>query len=301
MEDSNLTADRMCELALLRTMYNGNEWIWVHSDPDIINDWQEAVNQVMENPEAAALVEHSNHQFRFRLNLTEIGLSRQPPVYLEIYVPTQYPRTYPQVQVEGIPWTREEHREFSQFVDEQCEKYKGQTCLVALIEDVTEWLTARIDKYNDMAVSGEKPKEPPTPSNAPVRTLTCVVLWMHHLLSTTKRKQICQWALDLDLFGISKPGYPGVLIAEGPTDAINEYVRRLKALRWQALVVRWEDTVPVPPEYTNMEDAYRIAPVLGQRGVREVESMSQASELMARAGLKHAFLTALKISKSCGD
>ncbi|KAJ1642728.1 hypothetical protein IWQ61_010597, partial [Dispira simplex] len=263
----------------------------------------QAVDQVVENPEAAALANHGNHQFRFRLNLTEVGLIRQSQVYLEIYIPRQYPRTYPQVQVDGMRWTREEHREFNRFVEERCGKYKDQTYLVALIEDVTEWLMARIDTYNyfDISTSEGETKESPSPPSALDRTLTRVVLWMHHLLSTTKRKQICQWALELDLFGISKPGYPGVLIAEGPTDAINEYIRRLKALRWQALVVRWEDTVPVPPECTDIGDAYKIAPVLGQCGIREVETMSQISELMERAGLKHAFLTALKITKSCDD
>ncbi len=37
----------------------------------------------------------------------------------------------------------------------------------------------------------------------------CVLVWLHHLKSTTKRKLICQWARELKLSGACKPGFPG--------------------------------------------------------------------------------------------
>ena len=33
-----------------------------------------------------------------------------------------------------------------------------------------------------------------------------VIIWAHHLLATSKRKDIIKWSEELDLAGISKPG-----------------------------------------------------------------------------------------------
>lgn len=93
----------------------------------------------------------------------------------------------------------------------------------------------------------------------------------HHIKSLTKRKHIVQWADELRLGGFSKPGFPGVflcdafgcpiqtnaeasltkhrpllcctteqrppdagvIVVEGLADDMEEYVQRLRALKWQ--------------------------------------------------------------------
>ncbi|KAK3061072.1 hypothetical protein LTS18_007082, partial [Coniosporium uncinatum] len=68
-----------------------------------------------------------------------------------------------------------------------------------------------------------------------------VVIWSHHLLATSKRRDILTWSKELHLSGFSRPGYPGAVFVEGEVESVDEFVRRLKALRWQALQVRAEE------------------------------------------------------------
>lgn len=67
-----------------------------------------------------------------------------------------------------------------------------------------------------------------------------VIVWLHHLLSTTKRKAILAPPAT-SVSGISKPGYPGVLIFSGPSQYVNEHVRDLRGMNWQAFQVRVEE------------------------------------------------------------
>ncbi|KAF2093904.1 hypothetical protein NA57DRAFT_47278 [Rhizodiscina lignyota] len=67
-----------------------------------------------------------------------------------------------------------------------------------------------------------------------------VIIWLHHLLSTTKRKAILA-PPTTSVSGISKPGYPGVLIFTGPAQDVNGHTKELRGLNWQAFQVRAEE------------------------------------------------------------
>ncbi|KAI5479367.1 DUF1115 domain containing protein [Pseudohyphozyma bogoriensis] len=132
-----------------------------------------------------------------------------------------------------------------------------------------------------------------------------VLLWSHHLLATGKRKNIVQWARELRLWGISKPGYPGVIVVEGLASNVDEFVSRIKALNWKALQVRSETSrsVPPAPPETNvppleretwvLRNVARLASVLGRQGdevgVREVEGMGEVGDLFESTLLFRAF------------
>ncbi|KAF2722279.1 hypothetical protein K431DRAFT_222308 [Polychaeton citri CBS 116435] len=66
-----------------------------------------------------------------------------------------------------------------------------------------------------------------------------VVVWLHHLLNTNKRKQTLSPASNA-VSGITKPGYPGVLVYSGEAVAVYEHVNELKQLNWQAFQIRLE-------------------------------------------------------------
>lgn len=89
-----------------------------------------------------------------------------------------------------------------------------------------------------------------------------VIIWLHHLLNTNKRK-LC---LSPSFAGITKPGYPGVLIYSGPAAAVDAHVSELKAQNWAAFQVRFEEEV---------EWKYAHG-----KGVREVESMADVVKLL---------------------
>ncbi|KAF2862972.1 hypothetical protein K470DRAFT_211758 [Piedraia hortae CBS 480.64] len=105
-----------------------------------------------------------------------------------------------------------------------------------------------------------------------------VVVWLHHLLNTNKRKQ-CLWAPET-VSGLTKPGYPGVLVFSGPQRLVHAHVSELKQLNWQAFQVRLESS----DEWT-----FSHSP-----GVKEVETMKEA---VAALGPKHKqeFMEAMRM------
>ncbi|KAK4055173.1 hypothetical protein OIV83_000453 [Microbotryomycetes sp. JL201] len=134
-----------------------------------------------------------------------------------------------------------------------------------------------------------------------------VLFWSHHLLATGKRKNIVQWSSELGLWGISKPGYPGVWVVEGLVPDVDEFTHRIKQLNWKALQVRCELESPAfeaPPGKEQMrwilEHKTYLASVLASSfenkiGVIEVERLDELGSLMKKAGLADVFKTALKL------
>jgi hypothetical protein len=79
----------------------------------------------------------------------------------------------------------------------------------------------------------------------------------------------------------------------GNEDSLVDYVARLRALRWQAMDVRCEESETcVDLESLQTRRRFDVTKV------RELSSdggMSQLSKLCEAAGLQHMFLTALKL------
>ncbi|CAI5720190.1 unnamed protein product [Peronospora destructor] len=48
-------------------------------------------------------------------------------------------------------------------------------------------------------------------------------IYFHHIIAFTKRRVVKEWALELQLGGCSKIGWPGVVIVEGVEDDVQEY------------------------------------------------------------------------------
>ena len=115
------------------------------------------------------------------------------------------------------------------------------------------------------------------------------LIWYHHIKSQEKRKNIVAWARDRKLRGFCKPGFPGVIAVEGEAAACAEYVGELRALRWQAMEVRWEATdLPTDAPLGLPEPFAELAE----------SAMGEAAALCEKAGLLAAFRTAvLKLEK----
>lgn len=67
-----------------------------------------------------------------------------------------------------------------------------------------------------------------------------------------------QWSTELRLWGLSKPGYPGVIVVEGVEDQVDEFVHRIKQLQWKALQVRSETLGPELTPPAGLDDKARI-------------------------------------------
>lgn len=127
-------------------------------------------------------------------------------------------------------------------------------------------------------VSGSQEKHEAREKNETDKT---VIIWLHHLLALSKRKLAVSPASPL-VRGITKPGYPGVMVFSGPAAAVSEHVETLKRENWQAFQVRLEEDVGW---------------VFGHsEGVVEVESMSEVvKEVEVGKGQREEFLRAVGI------
>ena len=72
-----------------------------------------------------------------------------------------------------------------------------------------------------------------------ILVLTCTLFFS--FCSGIKRSAIIENARELGLGGISKVGYPGIVIVEGDRECAWEFVRRIQRMRWKYFVVRGEE------------------------------------------------------------
>ena len=99
---------------------------------------------------------------------------------------------------------------------------------------------------------------------APEEGKKTVVIWLHHLLALSKRKLALSRS---PISGVTKPGYPGVMIFSGSRSDVCAHVDVLKAENWQAFQVRYEG-----------DELWWFG---HGTGVREVETMAKVVEAVA--------------------
>lgn len=128
---------------------------------------------------------------------------------------------------------------------------EGEECLDSLINAFIELA----ESVHEDHIANDQIKEKRTASGGSKKT---VLIWLHHLLNTNKRKQALA-SIDPSISGLSKPGYPGVLIFSGPASNVDEHVHGLKVLNWAAFQIRLEEAEEWAFEHGH--------------GVKEVESM----------------------------
>lgn len=127
-----------------------------------------------------------------------------------------------------------------------------------------------------------------TLSNTPHHAL----LTSHHLLSSTKRKDLISLSSSLSLTGFAKRGYPGIMYATGTKDDLTEWIREVKSWNWLALRVRMS-AEPIP-------GAHELEPGRGgEEGARggkgrgdwvELEKINEALDWLKVRGREHLLL-----------
>lgn len=149
------------------------------------------------------------------------------------------------------------------------------------ILDSTIMIFDELAAHHELEASSQSP-EPPNSSSATTDGSesgdATVIVWLHHLLNTNKRKLAL--SPDPSVSGITKPGYPGVLMYSGPAKAVREHVNELKGQNWAAFQVRLEEA-----------EAWEFS---HGKGVREVEAMGDVVAAVGEAR-KAEFMQAMKI------
>ena len=142
-------------------------------------------------------------------------------------------------------------------------------CLDAIVGQFVELVEVGVDVDDDRQVASGDAED-----RESVKT---VVIWLHHLLATSKRKlAIHPTSGHKGIAGVTKPGYPGVMIFSGPQAAVNEHVSDLKSLNWQAFSVRYE-----------ADEEWKL-----DKGIKEVETMAEVVQCVEE-GHREVFLKAV--------
>lgn len=141
-----------------------------------------------------------------------------------------------------------------------------------------------------------------------VKIARCLI-YFHHIMSATKKKEIVDNAVALRLSGIAKYGFPGIVIVEGEIDNVYEYIKCIQRLRWQQMVVRGEeiDTVRIDTDDCEQQNSkfstsrgnYLVCDVVDShrkmgKGFSVVETMSDVGSTCKNCGVHELFMTAMK-------
>ncbi|CAO2657716.1 Nn.00g038420.m01.CDS01 [Neocucurbitaria sp. VM-36] len=155
---------------------------------------------------------------------------------LLLRLPETYPESgFPDV-ISATDASKSDVRIQSRSAIKGLELIDGEEALDAIIAAFQQILEANVQ--HDAQTSLTNDKENDTID----RRSKTVVIWLHHLLNTNKRKLALSPPPSAPpVCGITKPGYPGILIFSGPLSVVREHVNTLKAQNWQAFQVRYEE------------------------------------------------------------
>ncbi|OAL57114.1 hypothetical protein IQ07DRAFT_617519 [Pyrenochaeta sp. DS3sAY3a] len=119
-----------------------------------------------------------------------------------------------------------------------------------------------------------------------------VVIWLHHLLNTNKRK-LALSPPSQHISGLTKPGYPGILVYSGSYLAVTEHVGTLRAQNWQAFQVRYEEETlwqfshgKGVKEVESMAEVVKGVDFSGEEGVASGKGVGQKEEFLKAVGIK---------------
>ena len=160
-------------------------------------------------------------------------------VNVNMALPHKYPKEELKVFISSDSLTRELQGDWNrQLVGYIKENSTGDP----MIYQIIEWLRESGDDYLRKSLSFNVSKEKSKTknwdeSNVQNKTLKKGAIWlyMHHIYSKNKRKDIINWADELELTGFSLPGKPGVVYVEGDINNVDEYFSRLKRLQWKRM------------------------------------------------------------------
>lgn len=208
--------DVLAEVALLMT---------IHEDLRIVNPAELAVvTKYLEDPTTTL------EKFSCILHMP---LAQQRS--LEIVVPEDYPKQSPLISVRGVE-QRNQHESLNRLISNFVEScIRDEPILDEVIQLVRDW-------NNQNVTQGQKQLDMTSSEHKNTRSHRRILFWAHHLLATSKRKDIRDSSKELGLRTILRRGYPGFIASEGVSEDIEELIKRIKSMRWAALALRYDET-----------------------------------------------------------
>ncbi|KAJ9656397.1 hypothetical protein H2198_004975 [Neophaeococcomyces mojaviensis] len=208
----------------------------------------------------------------------ELKYTAEGSASLLLRVPDDYPGTSHPILISAFHKDKTDLRDLTKGKIDEMGLPLDEEIIDAIIQAFEEILQMHSKNANRLEDGGIKTKNISEPK------YKTVIIWLHHLLNTNKRKLASNPTSDPEqITGVTKPGYPGVLVYSGNVTAIDDHVAELKSQRWQAFQVRFEESMSTPWSFTHLP------------GIREVESMSEVVQEILDTKDQETFLKAVGV------
>ena len=123
-------------------------------------------------------------------------------------------------------------------------------------------------------------------------TLGRRIVYSHHIIANSKRRDLASLASQYKLGGYAKIGWPGVILVEGSESNCQLFVDEIKRWRWQQIQVRGEEREAIP-HGESLDSRRRLPPRFEEIGEN---GMSLLVSHCREAGVERLFLTCMKIN-----
>lgn len=224
------------ELEIISSIYCGPREL-VIDDPSVIVDMNSFISG-----ESTTI----NRELDYRIQMTITGLKDRLEVFFEL--PHYYPALeLPRITLSYPNISTNQHQRLKGLVDDALTVHRrtDETFLFALIA----WLTddeevQRVLTNDATGVNAKGPGKRMRKMNSKESLEKPQRIWIysHHIKSKRKRASIIENARDLHLTGFSLPGKPGIICVEGYQTDVQEFWRTIKAMKWQRIQIRLEET-----------------------------------------------------------
>ncbi|KAL5011849.1 hypothetical protein ScPMuIL_010400 [Solemya velum] len=267
---------QLAEVEMLGSMYPAdNEFVL--DDPCAVRMIQSYLNgQIKE--------EYLESRIGFTLRLFQEKAEKH--VEMVCRLQHDYPVTAPVVFVRSSQLCRENHHKMNEDMNAFMQGLeKGEMYMLSVIQ----WLQDNLEQY----LTAEKTVDKVEDKNMDT-TLNRIWIYSHHLFSKIKRKDILDWADELNITGFSMPGKPGIICAEGFSTDVDEFWFRIRRMTWKRIALREKEEIEIGTDdiknirkFSNFEE--KVFDVRCGKGREYHMDLGKFCEFLDSNGCRHLF------------
>ncbi|GFH57426.1 hypothetical protein CTEN210_13902 [Chaetoceros tenuissimus] len=182
----------------------------------------------------------------------------------------------------------------------------GQESLLVIFARAEEWIETdwkdileETITCSSKAIKGGEKKTASNMDPTKPMVLARKLIYSHHIIAKSKRKAIADLSRDFQLGGYAKIGWPGIIIIEGEESNCDKFYDTIRPMKWQHLVLRGEERVPIENHDINALNAKRCFPI---KMVELAEDqMSHLAEICREANIEALFKTSMRMYEKKED
>lgn len=140
-------------------------------------------------------------------------------------------------------------------------------CCFEIIQDIIDYIE---DNKDNTIVTNDNNNDINDDND---NRLSITFIYFHHIKSNNKKKVIVDSASELELGGVWKEGFPGVVLCEGIHGNVLDFISRLKRLRWQQMTVKgiwFVDNKRSFMKFTELDNLSTLSQICNQHNLNDI-------------------------------